>query len=152
MATNKNSTNNDKSLELQTLGTADDELEYHTDNDSEQENSDCETIHETVCIRLHDTLPTNSLEEKQPKQSEEMAAKQYGDKKEKVEEKKIDADKAETKAARNEERNLERERIGFKLRRKTLEKVKRTVCNRRKTLYNQSMTTQLTQSCLVTHC
>ena len=43
-------TNNDKSLELQTLGTADDELEYHTDNNSEQENSDCEIIHETVCI------------------------------------------------------------------------------------------------------
>ena len=84
-------TNNDKSLELQTLGTADDELEYHIDNDSEQENSDCEIIHETVCIQLHHT---NSLEEKQPKQSEEMAVKQYEDKKEKVE--KIDADKAET--------------------------------------------------------
>ena len=69
-------TNNDKSLELQTLGTADDELEHHTDNDSEQENSDCEIIHETVCIRLHDTLPTDSLEEKQAKQSEEMTAKQ----------------------------------------------------------------------------
>ena len=102
-------TNNDKSPELQTLGTADDELEYHTDNDSEQENFNCEIIHETVCIRLHDTLPTSSLEEKQPKQSEEMPAKQYEDKKEKVEEKKIDVDKAETKAARNEEHNLERE-------------------------------------------
>ena len=99
-------TNNDKSLEFQTLGTADDELEYHTDNDSEQENSDCEIMHETVFIRLH---YTNSLEEKQPKQSEEIAVKQYEDKKEKVEEKKIDADKVETKAARNEERNLERE-------------------------------------------
>ena len=55
-----------------------------------------------------DTLPTNLLEEKQPKQSEEMAARQYEDK-EKVEEKTIDADKAETKAARNEECNLERE-------------------------------------------
>ena len=30
-------TNNDKRLELLTLGTADDELEYHTDNDSEQD-------------------------------------------------------------------------------------------------------------------
>ena len=96
--------NNDRSLELQTLGTANDELEYHIDNDSEQENFDCEIIHETVCIHLHDT---NSLEEKQPKQSEDMAVKQYEDKKEKVE--KIDADKTETKAARNEERNLERE-------------------------------------------
>ena len=102
-------TNNDKSLELQTLGTADDELECHTDNDSEQEkNSDFQIIHETVCIRLHDTLPTNSLEEKQPKQSEKMAARQHEDK-EKVEEKTIDADKAETKAARNEECNLKRE-------------------------------------------
>ena len=93
-------TYNHKSLELQTLGTADDKLEYHTDNDSEQEkNSDSEIIHGTVCIRLHDTLPTNSLEEKQPKQSEKMAAKQYEDKKEKVEEKAIDAYKAETKAS-----------------------------------------------------
>ena len=38
-----------------------------------------------------------------------MAAKQYEDKKEKVEENTVDADKAETKAARNEERYLERE-------------------------------------------
>ena len=103
-------TNNDKRLELLTLGTADDELEYHIDNDSEQEkNSDCEIVHETVCIQLNDTLPTNSFEEKQPKQSAEMAAKQYEDKKEKVEENTVDADKAETKAARNEERYLERE-------------------------------------------
>ena len=38
-----------------------------------------------------------------------MAAKQYEGKKEKVEEKTVDADKAEIKAARNEERYLERE-------------------------------------------
>ena len=51
-------TNNDKSLELQTLGTADDELEYHTDNDSEQENSDCEIIHQTVSDSMTPCPPT----------------------------------------------------------------------------------------------
>ena len=52
---------------------------------------------------------TNSLEEKQPKQNEEMAVKQYEDKNEKVEGKTWDAVKAKTKAARNEERNSEGE-------------------------------------------
>ena len=38
-------TNNDESIELLTLSTADDELQYHSDNDSEQEkNSDCEIV------------------------------------------------------------------------------------------------------------
>ena len=94
-------------LELYSVGQS---TTSYPDNDSEQEkNYDCEIIHETVCIQLHDTLPTNSFEEKQPKQSDEIAVKQYEDKKEKVEEKTVDPDKAETKAARNEERYLEGE-------------------------------------------
>ena len=44
-------TNNDKRLELLTLGTADDELEYHTDNDSEQEkNSNFVKLYMTLFV------------------------------------------------------------------------------------------------------
>ena len=114
-------TNNDKSLHLLTPGTADDELQYHTDNDSEQEkNSDCEIIDETVSIQLHGALPTNSLEEKQPKQSEEMAAKQLYMRIRKKRWKERQWMMVKLKQKQQETKNvIWKERIGFKLRRKT---------------------------------